>query len=124
LGGSFIAVIFRPTLCKTRSHRRMKRNRNHRAAWQLCLGNNPKFYFLLKSNLCALRAGHLNMVIGEYIPAGGLVSDQVMRLNNLNPAAIGSSVFWIIPNEGGDVHELKHQIVRSFERSERINRDD
>jgi len=88
------------------------------------LGNHPKFYFLPKSNLCALRAGHLDMAIGEYIPAGGLVFDQVMRLNDLNPAGIGSSVFWIIRNEGGDVHELKHQIVRNFERSERINRDD
>jgi hypothetical protein len=55
-------------------------------------------------------------------PLGRLLDAQVMRLYNLNPARGGTSAFPIVFNNCGDVHELGHQVVRRFVRSERLNR--
>ena len=88
------------------------------------LENHPKFYLVSKANSRAFGAGHLDLAIVEHIAAVGLVSDQIMRLDDLNPAGAGCSAFRIILDGGGDVHELEHQVVRGFVWSEGINRGD
>jgi len=62
----------------------------------------------------------LDLAIVKHIDAVGLVFDQIMRLDDLNPVGAGCNAFRIILNRGGDVHELEHQVVRGFVRSKRI----
>ena len=64
------------------------------------------------------------MAIGEHEPTGRLVDGQIVRFDNLHSARGGTSVFRIVLNNGGDIHEVEHQIVRRFVRSERVNRVD
>jgi hypothetical protein len=52
------------------------------------------------------------------------VDGQFVRLDNVYSARDGTSVFRIVLNNGGDIHEVEHQIVRRFVRSERVNRVD
>ena len=48
------------------------------------LANHPSPNFVTKTNASALGAGHLNLAIGEHVPAAGLMLGQIVRLNNFN----------------------------------------
>ena len=85
---------------------------------------HPECYSEPKANSRAFGAGHLDLAIVEHIPAAGLVFGQIVRLDNLNPAGADFAAFQIVLNGGGDVHELEHQVVREFVRSQGINRRD
>jgi hypothetical protein len=86
--------------------------------------DHPKLNFVSQMDLGALRAGHLDLPIGEDVPAWWLVCSQFVGLYNLNPAGAGGNVFGIGLNDGHDIHELENQIARGSVRSEMINRAD
>jgi hypothetical protein len=48
---------------------------------------------------------------------GRFVDGLIVRLDNLHSARGGTSVFRIVLNNGGDIHEVEHQIVRRFWRA-------
>jgi hypothetical protein len=86
------------------------------------LRNHPKLYFLPKLNHYALRAGHLDMVIGEYLPAGelgaGFGTSFILHGVVLKRCTSMSSALLVFPFCQDDTRKR-----RLFSARERLHRD-